>query len=177
MFWLYHAVCGILVPWPGIEPIPSAMKASSFNHWFPREFPRAYNSCEFYSTFPGWGTQLSSFSLTLRKYSYEFRSAYYFHVASLVFQTVKASACNVGDQGSFPGSGRTPGEGNGNPPQYSCLETSWVQEPLRLPSTELQTQTWLSDFTQSLLCYFSRYRMFWNQRGGNLSAAIMRLCG
>ena len=35
---------------------------------------------------------------------------------------VKASACNVGDPGSSPGSGRSPGEGNGNPLQYSCLE-------------------------------------------------------
>ena len=35
---------------------------------------------------------------------------------------VKASACNVGDLGSVPGSGRSPGEGNGNPLQYSCLE-------------------------------------------------------
>ena len=35
---------------------------------------------------------------------------------------VKASACNVGDLGSTPGSGRSPGEGNGNPLQYSCLE-------------------------------------------------------
>ena len=35
---------------------------------------------------------------------------------------VKASACNAGDLGSIPGSGRSPGEGNGNPPQYSCLE-------------------------------------------------------
>ena len=35
---------------------------------------------------------------------------------------VKASACNVGDLGSIPGSGRSPGEGNGNPLQYSCLE-------------------------------------------------------
>ena len=34
----------------------------------------------------------------------------------------KASAYNVGDQGSIPGSGRSPGEGNGNPLQYSCLE-------------------------------------------------------
>ena len=32
------------------------------------------------------------------------------------------SACNVGDLGSIPGSGRSPGEGNGNPLQYSCLE-------------------------------------------------------
>ena len=35
---------------------------------------------------------------------------------------VKASAYNVGDLGSIPGSGRSPGEGNGNPLQYSCLE-------------------------------------------------------
>ena len=34
------------------------------------------------------------------------------------------SACNVGDLGSIPGSGRTPGEGNGYPLQYSCLENS-----------------------------------------------------
>ena len=34
----------------------------------------------------------------------------------------KASARNAGDLGSIPGSGRSPGEGNGNPLQYSCLE-------------------------------------------------------
>ena len=33
----------------------------------------------------------------------------------------KASACNVGDQGLIPGSGRSPGEGHGSPLQYSCL--------------------------------------------------------
>ena len=32
------------------------------------------------------------------------------------------SACHVGDLGSIPGSGRSPGEGNGNPLQYCCLE-------------------------------------------------------
>ena len=40
----------------------------------------------------------------------------------LVAQTVKASAYNAGDLGSIPGSGRSSGEGNGNPLQYSCLE-------------------------------------------------------
>ena len=35
---------------------------------------------------------------------------------------VRASACNVGDLGSIPGSGRPPGEENGNPLQYSSLE-------------------------------------------------------
>ena len=33
----------------------------------------------------------------------------------------KASACNAGDPGSLPGSGRSPEERNGNPLQYSCL--------------------------------------------------------
>ena len=42
-------------------------------------------------------------------------------IASLAAE-FKASACNAGDLGSIPGSGRSPGEGNGNPLQYSCLE-------------------------------------------------------
>ena len=42
----------------------------------------------------------------------------------------KESACSVGDPGSIPGSGRSPGEGNGNPLQYSCLEKiPWMEEP------------------------------------------------
>ena len=49
---------------------------------------------------------------------------------------VKASACNAGDLGSIPGSERSPGEGNGNPLQYSCLEySSWTvphQAPLSM---------------------------------------------
>ena len=36
----------------------------------------------------------------------------------------KESACNTGDPGSIPGSRRFPGEGNGYPLQYSCLENS-----------------------------------------------------
>ena len=36
----------------------------------------------------------------------------------------KESACHAEDPGSHPGSGRSPGEGNGNPLQYSCLENS-----------------------------------------------------
>ena len=34
----------------------------------------------------------------------------------------KEYACNAGDPGLIPGSGRSPGEGHGNPLQYSCLE-------------------------------------------------------
>ena len=40
----------------------------------------------------------------------------------------KASACNAGDLGSILGSGRSPGEGNGNPLQYSCLENLMDKE-------------------------------------------------
>ena len=40
----------------------------------------------------------------------------------------KESACNAGDPGSIPGSGRSPGEGNGYPRQYSCLGNSSVHE-------------------------------------------------
>ena len=36
----------------------------------------------------------------------------------------KTSACNAGELGSIPGLGRSPGERNGNPLQYSCLENS-----------------------------------------------------
>ena len=43
--------------------------------------------------------------------------------ASLVAQTVK-NACNVGNPGLIPGLGRSAGEENGNPLQYSCLENS-----------------------------------------------------
>ena len=42
----------------------------------------------------------------------------------MVAQRVKHLPCNAGDQGSIPGSGRSPAEGNGNPLQYTCLENS-----------------------------------------------------
>ena len=50
----------------------------------------------------------------------------------------KASACSAGDLGSIPGSGRSPGEGNGSPLQYSCLENPTMEEPGRLQSTGSQ---------------------------------------
>ena len=43
-------------------------------------------------------------------------------MVSLVVQMLKESACNAGDSDSTPGLGRSLGEGNGNPLQYSCLE-------------------------------------------------------
>ena len=57
----------------------------------------------------------------------------------------KASVYNVGDLGSIPGLGRVPGEGNGNPLQYPCLENSmdggaWCPWGRR----ELDTTEWLN---------------------------------
>ena len=48
--------------------------------------------------------------------------------ASQVAQTRKESAGNAGDLVLIPGSGRSPGEGNGSPLQYSCLENSMDRE-------------------------------------------------
>ena len=50
----------------------------------------------------------------------------------------KASVYNVEDPGLNPGLERSPGEGNGNPLQYYCLEIPWTEEPGRLQSTGSQ---------------------------------------
>ena len=63
----------------------------------------------------------------------------------------KASTCNVGDLGSIPVLGRSPGEGNGNLLQYSCLENStdggaWWATVHGVAKSQIQ----LSNFTQHL---------------------------
>ena len=64
----------------------------------------------------------------------------------------KASACNAGDLDSIPGLGRSPGEGNGNPLQYSCLENP-MDGGARWAAVHgvAKSQTRLSDFTFLLL--------------------------
>ena len=54
---------------------------------------------------------------------------------------VKASAYNAGDPDSIPGLGRSPGEGNGNPLQYSCLENSMDRGVWRA-AVQGVTKTW-----------------------------------
>ena len=64
------------------------------------------------------------------------------------------SAGDTSDAGSIPGSGRSPGEGNGNPLQYSCLgEIPWTEEPGGLQYMGLRSQTVLS--TSTFLISFS----------------------
>ena len=57
-------------------------------------------------------------------FSSEVYKVCFISLASLVARTVKAFAYNAGDTGLNPGSGGSPGEGNGNPLQNSCLENS-----------------------------------------------------
>ena len=71
----------------------------------------------------------------------------------------KESACSAGDLGLIPGFGRPPGEGNGNPLQYSCLENpmdggAWQATVHGV--TKGQTQ--LSDFT--LYAYLNNLRTY-----------------
>ena len=53
-----------------------------------------------------------------------------------MFSDGKESACNARDLGSIPGSGRSPGEMNGNPLQYFCLENPMDRGGGRLQSME-----------------------------------------
>ena len=60
---------------------------------------------------PGWGTKIPDAHEVKKERKKEIH-----------FSDSKESTCSAGDLGSIPGSGRSPGEGNGNPLQYSCLE-------------------------------------------------------
>ena len=89
-----------------------------------------------------------------------FFSFYYigYHVTSLVAQTVKVSACKAGDPGSIPGLGRSSGEGNGNPLQYSCLENpmdggAWKDTVHGVAKSWTQP----SNFTSSLQPFWSLF--------------------
>ena len=66
----------------------------------------------------------------------------------------KASACDAGDPGSIPGSGRSPGEGNGNPLQYSCLENP-MDRGARWATVHgvAKSRTQLSDYTYDMKKY------------------------
>ena len=59
---------------------------------------------------------------------------------------VKNPPANEGDSGSIPGSGKSPGEGNGNPLQYSCMENpmdrgAWQATDLRIAESDMTKAT------------------------------------
>ena len=69
----------------------------------------------------------------------------------------KESSCNAGDPGLIPGSGRSPGEGNGTSLQYSCLENSRTEEPGGLQSIDNKEP----DTTEQLtLTHTQNYQIF-----------------
>ena len=66
----------------------------------------------------------------------------------------KESACNAGDPGSIPGLGRSPGEGNGNLLQESCLENpmdggAWQVQSMGLQKLDTTEQLHFSNETES----------------------------
>ena len=79
----------------------------------------------------------------------------------------KASACNAGDPSSIPGLGRSPGEGNGNPLQYSCLENPTDGRAWQATVHGVaKSRTRLSDFTNPLSARYSWYK------GGEFSSVV-----
>ena len=68
----------------------------------------------------------------------------------------KASAYNLGDPGSIPGLGKSPGEGHGNPLQYSCLENPMDRGTWKATVHGVaKSQTQLSNFT-----FFLSFNLF-----------------
>ena len=88
-------------------------------------------------------------------------------------QMVKASVYNAGDLGPIPGSGGFPGDGNGNPLQYSCLENSmdggawWATV-----HGVTKSQTGLSDFT-----FTSHFHALEKQMATHSSVLAWRILG
>ena len=90
---------------------------------------------------------------------------------------VKASASNVGDLGSIPGSGRYPGEGNGNPLQCSCLVNpmnggAWWATVHRVA----KSQTRLSDLTMDTVSLTKEARICNGEKTTSLTSGAGKTC-
>ena len=68
---------------------------------------------------------------------YSFFIAEWFHYGFPWWPSGKECICQAGDTGLTPGSGRTPGEGNGTPLQYSCWKVPWTEQSGGLQSMGL----------------------------------------
>ena len=104
-----------------------------------------------------------SFSLVAASRDYSLVAVHGLLSQWLVAQTVKASAYNGGDPGSIPGSGISPGEGNGNPLQYSCLKNpmdrgAWWATVHGVT----KSRTRLSDFTFTFSSWGARDPGIWD---------------
>ena len=83
----------------------------------------------------------------------------------------KESTCSAGDSGSVPGLGRSPGEGNGNPPQYSYLENSmnrgawhaesnYIQWARSTPKSTFETSVIPNFHCIQIIDKLSRHRLY-----------------
>ena len=115
-----------LVSSPGMETGPPALGALSLNHCTTTEVPWAILTLG-----PElWLRQSNQKEETVRLVSKEKKRSKYVLSNDIANQLLgfpgssngKESACNTGDLGLIPESGRSPGEGHGNPLQYSCLK-------------------------------------------------------
>ena len=75
----------------------------------------------------------------------------------------KESTCNVGDLGSFPALGRSPGEGKGYPLQYSCLENpmdrgAWWATVHRVAKSQTQLRDFTFTFKETKDLYIENYK-------------------
>ena len=129
------------LPRPGIEPGSSCIGRQILSHWTTREIPvLSFFIClptSIHGGFPG---------------------------GSMV-KNLPANAGDAGDMGSIPGSERPPGEGNGNPLQYSCLENSTDKGAWQVTVRGVaKSQTWLSmpatSVQDSLTCLSWRLFIF-----------------
>ena len=125
MLWFFgYEACGVLAPQPGIKPIPSALEGivltlglsrHSFTHRFLKyQFLNKHLHSQLHRFLEFW--KVDDLAIVL-----------FFYLWLIAFpggSDGKESAGNTGDPGSIPESGRSPGEGNGNPLQNSCLENS-----------------------------------------------------
>ena len=86
----------------------------------------------------------------------------------------KAFACNAGDLGSIPGSGRSPEERNGNPLQYSCLENSTDRGAWRAKKSQEKYQTVCVTLPLAFLIFLNLLRILkrWKQLESPLISEI-----
>ena len=100
-----------------------------------------------------WGTVDMEKSLQITTEKFEVMQRWASQVA-LVVKNLPANAGDLRDLGLVPGSGRSPGEGNGNPLQYSCLENSmergawWATVP-GLVKSQTQFRDWTGNIEVS----------------------------
>ena len=83
-------------------------------------------------------------------------------------------ACNAGDSGSIPGSGRSPGEGIGYPLQYSwaSLEAQMVKNPPAMQETWVRSLGWADPLEEGMATHSSilAWRISWTEEPGGLQS-------